>query len=133
MRTRSHWLAGGVVAALLVVALVGSVAASQFVLGLDTDDTQWPLGTEANLDVTVDPVLLGGNGKLYRRIGDGSLTFVKVFPFSTTSFAITAPIPSDPQYAGQDCEFFYRAFTSAGAPVGSSPIARKPIPPIDME
>ena len=129
MRTRSLWLT----AAVLAVALIGSATASQFFLGLDTDDTQWPIGTEANLDVSVDPVLLGGYGKLYRKIGDGYVEYVKTFGFAETSFTVTGAIPNDPELAGNDCEFFYRAFTAGGTRVGSSPIARKPVPPIDLE
>ena len=84
MRTRSRWLAGGVVAAMLV-ALIGSAAASGFVLGLDSPDTSWPIGTEANLNVSVDPVLVGGHGRLYRRIG-GSWSYVDTFDFTSTCF-----------------------------------------------
>ena len=133
MRTRSHWLAGGVMAALLVGALIGSATASQFFLGLDTEDTQWPIGTNANLDVTVDPVLLGGYGKLYRKIGDGDVEFVKLFGFDSTSFTTNAPIPNNPELAGNECEFFYRAFTADGALGGRSPMVRKPIPPLEIE
>ena len=132
MRTRSQWLATGA-AVLLVVALLGSAVASQFFLGLDTEDTQWPIGTEANLDVTVDPVLLGGYGKLYRKIGEGEVVFVKQFAFDTTAFTTTAPIPNDPALAGLECEFFYRAFTAGGNPGGVSGKTRRPVPPIEME
>jgi hypothetical protein len=132
MRTRSHWLAGGV-AALLALALIGSAAASQFVLGLDTDDTQWPIGTEANLDVTVDAALLGGYGTLLRKIGDDDPEVVKTFDFSSTSFTITAPIPNDPEIAGEWCSFRFRAYTEGGVSVGVSNKKRRPIPPIDLE
>ena len=131
MRTRSRWLAGGIVAALLV-ALIGSAAASGFVLGLDSPDTSWPIGTEANLNVSVDPVFVGGHGMLFRRIG-GSWNYVKCFEFDSASFTTTGPIPNDPQYAGMDCEFRYFAFAPGGAPIGGSPIAKKPVPPIEIE
>jgi len=132
MRTRSHWLTGAFMAAALAVVLIGSAAASQFFLGLSTTDTEWQLGGEANLDVSVDAALVGGYGKLYRTIA-GDTVFIETFAFTSTDFAITAPIPSDPAHAGQQCEFRYAAFMAGGTCVGGSPIARKPIPPIDIE
>jgi hypothetical protein len=133
MRTRSPRLAGGMLAALLVAALIGIAAADGFVLGLDTDDTEWPIGTEANLDVTVDPVLLGGYGKLFRRIGTSTPVLVKTFDFTSTEFSITGSIPNDPELAGNDCEFWYRAFTPGGELAGNSTRKLKPVPPLELE
>ena len=132
MRTRSQWLVGGVVAALLAFVLVGSAAAGLFDLGLESSDAVWYLGGEANLEVTVDPALVGGQGRLWRLIG-GEIDFVGTFEFTSTSFAITAPIPSDPSYAGQECRFRYTAFTAGGSFIGLSPVAKKPAVPLEIE
>ncbi|MEN8150574.1 MAG: hypothetical protein ABFS86_12180 [Planctomycetota bacterium] len=132
MRTRSQWLVGGVVAALLAFVLVGSAAAGLFDLGLSSDDDVWYLGGEANLDVTVDPALVGGYGTLVRKIG-GDQTILGTFDFTSTCFSITAPIPSDPMYAGMNCRFRYFAFTEDGVGIGGSPIAKKPAVPLEIE
>ena len=132
MRTRSHWLVGGAVAALLAFVLIGSAAASLFVLGLDSPDPEWTLGGEANLEVTVDPALLGGHGYLVREIG-GNWQFMGGFEFHSPHFMISAPIPRNPMYGGMECSFRYFAFTAGGQFAGGSPIAKKPVPPIEME
>ena len=132
MRTRNAFLLGGLFFAAAAVALIGSATASEFDLGLTTPDTEWPLGSDANLQVTVDPVLIGGYGKLYRKI-DGNTDFVKEFDFTSASFSMTAPIPTDPACADKMCTFWYGAFEVGGAPVGRSGKIRRPIPPIEIE
>jgi hypothetical protein len=132
MRTRSKVLLGGLFVAAAAVALISSATASGFVLDLNSPDTQWPISTDANLDVSVDPALIGGYGRLFRTI-EGQTTFVKEFNFTDASFSITAPIPNDPSIAGKMCGFKYVAFEAGGTPVGTSPIEKKPVPPIDIE
>ena len=132
MHTCSQWLLGGAVAALLAFVLVGSAAASLFVLGLDSSDPEWQLGGEANLDVMVDPALVGGHGDLMRKLG-GGWRYVRTIEFVAPHFTMQEPIPNDPMYAGMECSFRYFAFAPNGGFAGASPVTKKPAVPIDME
>ena len=132
MRTRSHWLVGGLSAALIAIVLVGSAAASQFFLDLDSSDTEWPLGGEANLQVSVDPALVGGCGVLQRAC-NGDVVNLGTFCLTSTCFTITADLPKDEKYIGKLCKFRYIAYTAGGVAVDVSPVARKPIAPLEIE
>jgi hypothetical protein len=132
MRTRSHGLAGGLFAALLALALIGTAAAGQFFLDLDSSDTEWTLGGEAKLEVSVDPALVGGYGVLSRGIL-GDVVEVGTFQFTSPSFTITTTIPDNEEYAGKLCRFRYIAYTAGGEAVGASPVAKKPIAPLEIE
>ena len=132
MHKRSQWLLSGGIAALLAFVLVGSAAASLFFLGLDSSDPEWQLGGEANLDVMVDPALVGGHGDLMRKLR-GGWEYVASFEYTSPNFMIQAPIPGDPMYAGMMCSFRYFAFAPNGGFAGISPVAKKPVPPIEME
>jgi len=131
MRTRNPWLLTGLLCAAAAVFAAGPlVAGSDF--ELSTTQPGFASGQVAELDVSVDPIYLGGHANLYRTV-QGQSEFVMSFLLAAPDFTVEAAVPSDPALVGQMLTYQYQAFAPDGMPIDWSKGAHRPIVEPDLE
>ena len=79
------------------------------------------------LDVTVDPILVGGHGELWAQVEGEPAMFVESFGLTAPVFTIAAPVTDDPSHVGRHLDYWYEAFDGGGIPAGTSNKKRRPI------
>ena len=132
MRTRNLWLLTGLlgVAAAAIVAGPTLVASPDF--DLRTAQPGFVSGGVAELNVSIDPIYIGGHADLYRTVA-GQTEFVKSFPLSAPAFIVEAEVPSEALFIGQVLSFQYEAFSVGGMPIDYSRKVRRPIVEPELE
>lgn len=125
MRTRNLWLLTGLLCAAAAVLAAGPlVASSDF--ELSTTQPGFASGQVAELDVSVDPIYLGGHADLYRTVA-GDSQYVMSFSLAAPTFTVEAAVPSDPALVGHMLTYQYQAFTPSGLPIDWSKKVRRPL------
>ena len=142
MRTRTLSVFG----ALCVVAAVGFLVAHNVVanddgttqptaeaanpLELVTLNEAYPIGSTADLLVSVPPEAVGGQADLFAIVGDNP-EYVMSFPVVEPVFVVGAPVPTDPALIGQDLTYRY-VYSAAEVGMMVSQ-ASNPQPTVDPE
>ena len=124
MRTRNLWLLTGLVgvAAALLAAGPALVASHEF--DLSTTQEAFVSGGIAELDVSIEPIFVGGTADLYRTIA-GNTELVMSFQLTAPEFQVEAGVPTG--HVGQAASFHFQAFGPGGESLGDSRKVRRPI------